>query len=178
MRSREIERKIGRPEPHSPPNRIRNSERKHVRGERSAQQLRHPIRNRVERADPFRYPESNRYRRIQMPARNVSHRRDHHSRREAVGDSYTENADPVLPLRPQIRVRANRARPDENQRKCADKFRKQLLRQTVQANLRDERRNQYVPERIRDDAEPARFYSIKPVESKRGGNQSWLKMCR
>jgi hypothetical protein len=41
------------------------------------------------------------------------------------------------------------------------------LRQTIQANLRDESRNQYVPERIRDDAEPARFYSIKRAESKR-----------
>ena len=45
-----------------------------------------------------------------------------HSRREAVGDSNTENTNPVLPLRPQICVRANRARPDENQRERADEF--------------------------------------------------------
>src|SRR5260370_10752291 len=99
------------------------------RGSRRAHQLRGPIEEGFDRANTLGNPEADGHSWIEMSAGDVAESGNHDGDSEAVRERNAKKAEAACAV--QILIGANRAGAEENQRKCSEEFRDQLLRCAV-----------------------------------------------
>src|SRR5579871_6529619 len=121
-----------------PPGFVGNDQLQQKRRHDRPGKLHAPVGKRFERSETARDPETDGDGGIEMAAGNVSERRDHNRKAEAVSESHREKADTAGRRIAQVKISADRAEGEENHGEGAKKLGGELLAEVVhRRSLRD-----------------------------------------